>query len=454
MPTDKLNLDYLPGHLELLLQSEDYEAVETLLKSFRPEDMADVLLKLSRQHIRDILERIDVELASELIECIDDVYWNELLSPLSQERLLAILKNLASDDAADLLEELEEEVRNDLLVLSAKQPDLASVRALLLYPEETAGAIMNPDIVLIPQYLDVDHALNTIRQNIDLFQDISSLFITNLKGQLTGTLDLAALISAPPKTRLRDIMDKDFIAVDVLMDEDDVVDVVRKYEMTTVPVVDAQGLLMGLITIDDIIDVIEEQADEEAYKMAAMPEPDAQDSAFRSALVRIPWLLICLGGSLSAGTIIHLFESTLAEVIVLAAFMPAIMGMAGNTGVQTATLVIRNMTDGPSLRSYLWKLVLREFRTAFFIGVTCGVLAGTMAWLGFHANPLMGLVIGFSLFLSILSSTFLGTSIPYFFQRMSIDPAVASGPFVTTINDSTALMIYLSIATFTLRYLH
>ena len=301
MPTDKLNLDYLPGHLELLLQSEDYDAVEKLLQSFRPEDMADVLLKLSREHIRDILERIEVELASELIECIDDVYWNELLSPLSQERLLAILKNLASDDAADLLEELEEEVRNELLVLSAKQPDLASVRALLLYPEETAGAIMNPDIVLIPQYLDVDHALNTIRQNIDLFQDISALFITNLKGQLTGTLDLAALISAPPKTRLRDIMDKDFIAVDVLMDEDDVVDVVRKYEMTTVPVVDAQGMLMGLITIDDIIDVIEEQADEEAYKMAAMPEPDAQDSAFRSALVRIPWLLICLGGSLSAG---------------------------------------------------------------------------------------------------------------------------------------------------------
>lgn len=453
MPTDKLNFDYMPGHLELLLQSQDYEAVEKLLHSFRPEDMAEVLLQLSRSDIREILEHIDVELASELVECIDDMYWNELLSPLSQERLLAILINLASDDAADLLEELEEDVRNDLLARSAKQPDLASVRALLMYPEETAGAIMNPDFFLMPQYLDVDHALNNIRQNIDQFQDISTLFITNLKGQLTGTLDLPALISAPTKTRLRDIMDKDFIAVDVLMDEDDVVDVVRKYELTTVPVVDAQGLLMGLITIDDIIDVIEEQADEEAYKMAAMPEPDAQDSAFRAALVRIPWLLICLGGSLSAGTIIHLFERTLSEVIVLAAFMPAIMGMAGNTGVQTATLVIRNMTDGPSLRSYLWKLVLREFRTAFFIGLTCGILAGSMAWLGFHANPLIGLVIGFSLFLSILSSTFLGTSIPYFFQRMSIDPAVASGPFVTTINDSTALIIYLSIATFTLRFL-
>ncbi len=453
MPTDKLNLDYLPGHLELLLESGDYAAIETLLSSFRPEDMADVLLKLSQEHIREIMEHISVALTSELVERIDEDYWNPLLSPISTSRLLDILKALASDDAADLLEALDEEVRNELLIMAAKQPDLASVRELLQYPEETAGAIMNPDIVLIAQYLSVDHALNTIREHIHLFQDINSLFITDLKGRLTGILHLPALIAAAPQTRLRNIMDRDFIAVDVLMDEDDVVDVVRKYELTTVPVVDAQGVLKGLITIDDVIDVIEEQADEEAYKMAAMPEPDAQDSALRSALVRIPWLLICLGGSLSAGTIIHLYEATLSQVLVLASFMPAIMGMAGNTGVQTATLVIRNMTDGPSLRSYLLKLVLREFRTAFFIGSTCGMLAGGMAWLGFGANPLIGLVIAFSLFLSILSSTFLGTSIPYVFQKLSIDPAVASGPFVTTINDSTALIIYLSIASAALPYL-
>lgn len=454
MPTDKLQLDYLPGHLEMLLEKQQYEAIDQLLHQFRVEDVAECLLELHRSQIREILTHIDVELAGELVENIDDDYWAELFNPMDQARLLEILQQLPSDDAADLLEELDDEVREQILAATAQQEEFQSVAALLMYPENTAGSLMNPDIVLVSQKLEIDDALNMIRSNIESFKDINYIFITDERSVLTGVLPLPLLISAPPDALIEEVMVKDFIAVNVLMEEDEVVDVVRKYELTTVPVVDAQGLLVGIITIDDILDVMEELADEEAYKMAALGELDSQASAFRAALTRIPWLLICLGGSMSAGTIIHLFENTLEHTIVLASFMPAVMGMAGNTGVQTSTLVIRNMSTGPSLHRYLWRLVLREFRTAFFIGSLCGSIAGSIAWLGFHANPLIGAVIGLSLFLSILFSTFLGTSIPYLFQKFDIDPAVASGPFVTTINDSTALLIYLTIASAVLRYLH
>lgn len=456
MSTGKMQLEYLPGHLEMLLEHEDHKAVESLLRQFRPEDVAESLLQLSSSHIRQILGHVDAELAGELVEHIDSDYWRELLAPLDQRRLIDILDYLPSDDAADLLEEFDEELREELLEAMRKgsqQESFQSVAALLQYPESTAGAIMNPDIVLVPQTLEIDEALNMIRANIDSFKDINYIFITDPNRRLTGMLPLPVLISAKSDALIEDVMLKDFIAVNALMDEDEVVDVVRKYELTTVPVVDSQGLLVGVITIDDILDVIEEQADEEAYKMAALGDPDSQTSAFRAALTRIPWLLICLGGSMSAGTIIHLFQDTLEAAIVLASFMPAVMGMAGNTGVQTSTLLIRNMSTGPSLRRHLFKIVMREFRTAMVIGLLCGSLAGIAAWRLFHANPAIGAVIGLSLCLSILFSTFLGTSIPFLFQKLSVDPAVASGPFVTTINDSTALIIYLSIATFTLRYI-
>lgn len=453
MPTDKLNLDFLPKHVAHLLEQEKKTELQALLAQFRSEDVAEALLELDYAEIRTVLTWVDVELASELVTHIDSDYWYELLMPLDETRLVEIVRELPSDEAADLLNELDDDLAEKILAAQGNSESYQNLATLLQYPEETAGAMMNPDIVYVPESLNTDQALSMIRQNIESFKDINYIYITDARRRLTGVLPLPALIAASTQSLIEEVMTRDVIAVDVMMDEDDVVDIVRKYELMTVPVVDAQQRLLGIITIDDILDVIEEQADEEAYKMAALGELDNQASAFQAALTRIPWLLICLGGSVSAGTIIHLFKHTLEEAIVLASFMPAVMGMAGNTGVQTSTLLIRNMGGGPLPRNYLWRMVLREFRTAFVIGLLCGAIASSVAIYFFHSNPLIGVVIGLSLFLSILFSTFLGTSLPYLFQKFEIDPAVASGPFVTTINDSTALIIYLGIASMALRYL-
>jgi magnesium transporter len=454
MPTDKLNLDFLPRHLALLLEREHYQEVQALLGQFRPEDVAEKLLELETEQIRKVLQIADPELAGELVMQLDSDYWNELLRPVSQQQLVEILAELPSDDAADLLNELDDDISEKILASQSGSESFRNVTTLMQYPEATAGAIMNPDIVYVPETLNTDQALTMIREQIESFKDINYIYITDQTRRLTGVLPLPALIAAPQQALIEEVMTRDVIAVDVMMDKDDVIDIVRKYDLMTLPVIDVQQRLLGIITIDDVLDLIEEQADQDAYKMAALGDPDNQSSAFEAALTRIPWLLICLGGSMSAGTIIHLFEHTLHEVIVLTAFMPAIMGMAGNTGVQTSTLLIRNMGGTPIPRHFLLRMVLQEFRTAFFIGLLCGTIASSVAYFLFHANPVIGVVIGISLCLSILFSTFLGTSLPYLFEKLSIDPAVASGPFVTTINDSTALIIYLGIATLALRYLH
>ncbi|PIQ23846.1 magnesium transporter [bacterium (Candidatus Blackallbacteria) CG17_big_fil_post_rev_8_21_14_2_50_48_46] len=454
MPTDKLNLDFLPRHLTLLLEQEKKSEIQALLSQFRPEDVAEILLQLEEEQIRQVLTWIDAELASELVIHIDSDYWHELLTPLNETRLVEIIEELPSDEAADLLNELDDELSEKILESQANSESFRNLSNLLQYPDDAAGALMNPDIVYVPESLNTDQALAMIRENIESFKDINYIYITDEKQRLTGVLPLPSLIAAPHQSLIEEVMSRDVIAVDVMMDEDDVVDIVRKYELMTVPVIDVHQRLIGIITVDDIMDVMEEQADEEAYKMAALGDPDNQSSAFEAAMARIPWLLVCLGGSMSAGTIIHLYQSTLEQAIVLASFMPAVMGMAGNTGVQTSTLLIRNMGGGPTPRHFLWRMVLQEFRTAFVIGLLCGSIASSVAFFLFHANPWIGGVIGLSLCLSILFSTFLGTSIPFLFQKFSIDPAVASGPFVTTINDSTALIIYLGIASAILPFLH
>lgn len=454
MPTDKLNLDFLPKYLEMLLEHERKSELQALIAQFRPEDVAEALLHMNNAQIRTVLSWVGVETASELVTHIDSDYWNELLTPLERELLVGIIEQLPSDEAADLLNELDEELSQEILKSQGDSESFKHLNTLLQYPEDTAGAIMNPDIVYVHETLNTDQALTMIRENIESFKDINYIYITDADKRLTGVLPLPSLIAAPQQALIEEVMTRDVIAIDVMMDKDDVVEIVRKYELLTVPVIDARMRLLGIITVDDIMDVMEEQADEEAYKMAALGDPDNQSSAFEAALTRIPWLLLCLGGSMSAGTIIHLFQHTLEQAIVLASFMPAVMGMAGNTGVQTSTLLIRNMGSGPIPRQFLLRMVLQEFRTAFVIGLLCGLIASSVAYFLFHANPLIGLVIGVSLCLSILFSTFLGTSLPYLFQKLSVDPAVASGPIVTTINDSTALIIYLGIASQALRFLY
>lgn len=447
MPAEKLNLQQLAEQLEFLVEQGRSEDVRLLIADERPEDVAEALLELESSAIRLVLTWVDAETASQLVQNIDDDYWNELLTPLARQRLVEILEELPSDDAADLLTELDDEISGQILEEQSDNEEFRHVTALLQYPEDTAGALMNPDIVYVQETLNTDEALNIIRRNIESFKDINYIFITNAEARLTGVLPLPILISSGREALLREIMLTDLISVDVFADQDEVVDTVRKYELTTLPVIDSHQHLMGIITIDDVLDVIEEQSDEDVYKMAGLGEdPEAQGSALKSAFARIPWLLLCLGGSMVAGKIIHIFEPTLERLLVLASFMPAVMGMAGNSGLQTSTLMIRNLVTGPSLRDHLWQLIRREMGVALVIGSVCGICAGIMAQVLFEGG-IVGLVVGLSMFISILFSTCLGIILPLLLDKTGIDPAVASGPLIATLNDSTAITIYLGLGT-------
>lgn len=443
----------LPELLKSLMQTRQQDEIQSLVARLHDEDVAEALMNLSDEEICQFLEQLDDEAASEIVICIDSDYWSDIFTHMQQDRLIKILRHMPKDEAADLIAELDAEVATEILQSQHSESFFQHVTTLLKYPEDTAGGIMNPEVVFIADSMNSDQALHFIRRNIQLLQNLHYIYLTDSNHHLSGVISLTKLIASSPQALLRDLMNTNVIAVDVLMDQRDVAKIATKYDLTTIPVVDAHNFLMGIITIDDIIDVIEEENEEDVLKMAALSHQEHQTSAFRSAMARVPWLLICLGGSMMAGTIIHVFQGTLEKVIVLTSFMPSIMGMAGNSGIQTSTLIVRNLVSGTPVRNELWEMVIRECRIALLIGLICGSLAGLVAQL-FFAKGLLGIVVGVSLFSSILFSTFLGIFWPFFLVKMSVDPAIASGPLITTMNDSTALIIYLSIATMMLTYLH
>lgn len=453
MSTGDLEIMSLSDRLALLIEESKADEVRAVVEQFRPEDTAEALLSLSEEDIRQVLRWSTPETASEILESIDYDYWSDILGSMKPARLLRIIDEMPSDEAADVLTELDDEVREKVLARAKEKQLLENATRLLAYPDETAGAIMNADVVFFPQSLTVQTTSELIRQNIDLLEELSEIFITDEDHHLVGTLPLPRLITNAPDTVIEDIMSRDFIAVDVLMPEEEVVDVFRKYDLSTVPVVDGLFYLKGIITHDDIMDVMEELADEEAFKMAAMGDVEDQDSSLKTALARIPWLLTCLGGAMMAGSVIHLFNATLNQILLLASFLPAVMGMAGNTGIQTSTLIIRNLGSGPSLRSYFWRLVRQELLSALLIGLFFGLVLGGSAWLFFEASILLALLVGCSLTFSILSASILGVFLPFLLEKAKVDPAVASGPLITTLNDSMAAFIYLGMATTFMAYL-
>lgn len=443
----------LPELLKSLMHTRQDEEIRALVNRLHPEDVAEALMGLSDEEICQFLALLNAEDASEIVTCIDSDYWSDIFVHMPRTRLIEILRHMPKDEAADLMAELDADVATDILQTQASEIFFQQVTTLLKYPEDTAGGLMNPEVVFISDEMYSDQALHFIRRNIHLLQNLHYIYLTNREHQLSGVMSLTKLIASAPQARLRDIMFTNVIAVDVLTDQRDVAKIATKYDLTTLPVVDHHNQLLGIITIDDIIDVIEEENEEDVLKMAALSYQEPQSSTMRSAMARVPWLLICLGGSLMAGTIIHMFEYTLEKVIVLASFMPSIMGMAGNSGIQTSTLIVRNLVTGTPVRNEMWEMVQRECKIATLISLLCGSLAGLVAHF-FFLKGLLGMVVGVSLCTSILFSTFLGIFWPFFLVRMSVDPAIASGPLITTMNDSTALIIYLSIATLMLEYLH
>ncbi len=356
-----------------------------------------------------------------------------------------------SDDAADLLGELPEQTAKT--VLDKMDPEEAKdVKPLLKYPEDTAGGIMQTELVKVSQNSTVRDTINWIRLIADEVDDFLMIFVTDENDKLVGEFSLSKLVLASPSTQVTAIMDPVEVTVTPYIDQEDVAKIFQKYDILSLPVIDSRGVLLGRITADDVLDVVAEEASEDMLQMAGVGDSlhPMYTPTFTRIKLRTPWLLLTLIGELFiAFIIVYAFEPTLEKVAVLAAFMPAIMATGGNVGLQTTTIIIRSLGMGTINVKQMFKIVFSEIRVGLVLGIICGLIAAIIGALISYNQPEV-LKLSLAVFIAMVSATlatsFIGVAAPLTLDRLNFDPAAASGPFLTMFNDIFGSVFYLFIA--------
>ncbi len=433
------------------LEKGNIKSLQALLKKMRPEDIAHILNSLEENEKNTIFKLLNVEEAAIVLSEVDDSSRDDLLVDLDDGYLSHILEIMPPNNAADVLGELPLERRRNLLQLM-EEKESREVKKLLKYDEKTAGGIMTTEFVSLNENLTSDESIKQLR-NIALDWPSFYIYVSDKEGHLKGVVRLRKLIATKGDAYLKDIMNSDLITVKPHIDQEEVAVLVEKYNLLALPVVDEENKLVGIVTADDVLEVMEEEATEDIYKMAGTNEEEILDSSiFKVARVRLPWLLTTFLGGLVSASIIGMFKPTLNQVLILAAFIPVIMGMGGNIGIQSSTIVVRGIATGRVIISQVWEILFREVRIGAIMGLICGTVVGIVAhfWAG---EIILGIVVGISMFIAITVAATIGALTPIVFKRLNIDPAIATGPFVTTSNDITGLLIYFGLATLLMKYM-
>ncbi len=431
--------------LQTLLREGEEEALQIFLQLVRPEDLAQWLDEFSANERQQLLGALDFDAAGIVLDDTTASIRAELIDDLEPEHLARIAETLPADEAADLIGELEtadtEEVLHHL-----DDEDERVLRGLLSYPEDTAGGIMNPEVVALTPESTVDDAISFLR-SADEDTVTAALYVVDDDRRLLGFVRLRRLVTARPTSRLGDIMSEDVISVNVRADQEEVADQVEKYDFIAIPVVDADRRLLGAVTVDDVIDVIADEATEDIYKMAGSSAAEEEsESIFHIARFRLPWLLVCLAGTQLSTLVLSFAKGRIGLYEQMSVFTAAIMAMAGNTSLQSSTTTVRRLALDTLPRGRFLRHIAREISVALLMGVICGLVAAMLAVV-FGNDPIIGLALGSAMAMGMSAASMLGAAMPLGLDMMGIDPAVSSGPLVSTINDSLALALYFSVAT-------
>jgi len=425
-----------------------------ILDKSYPADIAEVIKYLTDSEKRMVFGLIkDPEKAADVLSELDISDSIHLLSGMTEEQITMILKEISSDDAAELVSNLPEEISTRVLKLM-EQEDQKDVEDLLKYEEKTAGRIMTTDFFALNEDTTAEDSMKAIRGNSEA-EMVFYIYVVDERGHLVGVVSLRQLVIVPPKTRLKEIMATDVISVTTEMDQEEVARTVERYDFLAIPVVDDKNHLMGIITVDDVIDVLREEATEDIMKMVGTKEEEYvyHDKVTRVARLRLPWLITNLFGGLLTGYIMWLFKVTIKDMLALITFIPVITGMGGNVGVQSSSIMVRGFATGKVSFDRVKLFLVREILIGFMMGIICGIVVGLVGYI-WHHSFILGLVVGIAMMAAMTVAATMGTLVPTFFRKIHVDPAIASGPFVTTSNDIVGILIYLATATIFLRLFH
>lgn len=432
-----------------LIQRRAFPNLRNIIAKTHSADIARWFPRL-RTEAKSSLFKILVEekRMGEVLRDLNSADISEFVEETEPSVVAAILHTMPADDVTRILSDLPEERKGELLNL-IEGATSADVERLLEYEEKTAGSIMTPNFFALPEETTATEATERIRELADV-EMVFYVYVVDAENKLKGVLSLRQLVATKPDTPLKDLMTSHLYTVHTDMPQESVARAVARYNLLAIPVINSIGQLVGIVTIDDVVDVIREENTEDMLKMAGTGAVDITSrSIFRNTRARLPWLLASFVGGLLAVYVIGIFESQLQTIAALAAFIPIIMGMGGNIGTQSSTIIVRSIAIGEVDIKDTWRVLWREFSTGALLGTAYGVLLGGFASLfrqfREHAWKLP-LVVALAIFVNMIIAATVGTVIPMFFKRVRIDPAVATGPFVTTAIDVAGIFIYFLFA--------
>jgi magnesium transporter len=438
--------------LRRLVRREAAGALKKLLSRTRPEDIAAAMEHLTWGEQRRLFQMVDDrDAAAELLSHLSDESIREITREFHDEEVVDLLDRLDADDAAEIIEVLPDEIR-DRVVAGMDDEAKEDVEELLAWPEDSAGRMMSPDVFQMPEWSTCGECIRVLQDRSEEYATVHYLYVTDRQQRLVGVASLRQLVVHAQHTPLVSVMVRDPIAVAPEADQEEVAKYVARYDLLAIPVIDKERHILGVVTVDDVVDVIREEAAEDMLKMAGLSE-DADPSArslVRQVRQRAGWLLATIFGGILAAEIIGTFEDTLAKVAILAGFIPVVMGMGGNVGIQSATIAVRGLATGHVQLGGISAFVWREVRTGWLLGLLYGGLLAAYAFVRFPEQPGVSVTVGTSISLAIGFASMVGASVPLILDRFEIDPAVATGPLVTTLVDVLGIIIYFNVARFLL----
>jgi magnesium transporter len=439
-------------NIDDLIKGGEREYIKEYITGLHPADIADIIKTLDEDKKREIFNLLHTEIASRVIVEIDDHSREQILGDINRERLVDIVGVMDSDKAADLIGDLPQDNAEKILE-NLPWKDSAEVQKLLKYPEDTAGGIMHTELLSVREEVLVEDAIIQFMAISEEIGNIHDTFILDKNRKLVGVMPVRKLLLIKPETPISRVMDRHIISVNVHTDQEEVARVFKKYDLVSLAVVDKEDRLMGRILIDDIVDVLIEEASEDMLHMAGIYQDEKiMDPPLKSVRMRLPWLIINLATATLAASVVGLFQDTIHTLVILAMFMPIVAGMGGNAGTQALAVTVRGIALGELDFGNAKKAILKGITVGLFNGIITGTIMSFIAYI-WKGSYILGLVLGLAMIINLFVANFFGIIIPLTLKWLKVDPAVASSIFLTSLTDCIGFISFLGLATFFIKYL-
>jgi len=442
---DEYSIDpHLLEILKLAIDNEEYGEVKKLVVELHAADIAELISILHSERREGLVISVEDIFDPEILVYLDGDVKEEVINLLGAKESARAINELDSDDGIQVIEDLEKKDQYEILNQIPKEKR-DEIREGLAHPEESAGRRMDRSFVSIPQDWTVGKTIDYLREESDLPDDFYSIFIVDKKSAPIGSTLVSRVMRNKRDVKIADIMDKGVKAIELGTDQEDVAHIFQKYALASAPIVDESGAMTGIISIDDVVDIIHEEAEEDIMRLGGVAETDIYSKSMKTAFHRFPWLFINLLTAIAASAVIALFDYAIEKIVALAILMPIVASMAGNAGTQTLTVAVRALATKELTKDNAWRVVGKEVLASVANGAMLGVIVGGACYL-YYGDVNLSLIFTISVFLSLVIAALFGALIPLALTRFGIDPAISSGVFLTTVTDISGFFIFLGLA--------